>query len=635
MPYPVDPWPEWMEGADGLWAKSLDKSAGPEAESLAMHTWLVLSRLADQYRLRPNLAEQLGEPRLWQRLFWACFLHDTGKAAAGFQQVLRGGERWPQRHEVLSLAFVDWLFPAGHVDRLWVVAAVASHHKEPGVLYERYLSELDTAQEAIAGLGTEITPPVLGWLWHWLDECPRPWAEALGMAEVVEYPPLPSLADAQGMFGVEAIRRALGEFDALDLQYEESYQAASELLGAVMLRGLILTADHSASAHAPEFVGLPLTRENGLGKLKDANLRDHQQAAERVEPGSAILVAPTGSGKTEAALLWAARQAALDGSPPPRLFYALPYQASMNAMRKRLAERHFSEELVGLQHGRAVQSLYHDLLTDDDNTAQEAAEQARRKRELADLGIPPVRVFSPYQMLKAAYSLKGFEALLVDYHGGLFIFDEIHAYEPKRLALIVELVSWLAQHFDARFLVMTATLPPTIEQVLREALPGCQSIEASEKVYQEARRHTVHLLDGDLLSEEGFSRIVKSIEDGQSVLVCLNTVQRAMDMYEKMQALLPEMAKAKRIVLMHGRFNAKDRSGKEKLVQDYTRTGLQAQDRRPTLVIATQVVEVSLDIDLDTLYSDPAPLEALLQRFGRVNRGRKAGGPLADVYVFR
>jgi CRISPR-associated endonuclease/helicase Cas3 len=90
-----------------------------QPETLVDHTWEVLSRLADQLRLRPTLAEALNTPRLWHWLYWGTFLHDFGKAANGFQAVMQRRERrWGFRHEVLSLAFVDWLFPADHRDRV-------------------------------------------------------------------------------------------------------------------------------------------------------------------------------------------------------------------------------------------------------------------------------------------------------------------------------------------------------------------------------------------------------------------------------------------------------------------------------------------------------------------------------------
>jgi CRISPR-associated endonuclease/helicase Cas3 len=96
-------WPDWLEDT---WAKSANKGE-QRGESLAQHTWLVLSRLADLQRLRPDLPQVVGVSKLWHYLFWTCMLHDFGKAAQGFQGMLHGKGRWKQRHEVLSLAFLD------------------------------------------------------------------------------------------------------------------------------------------------------------------------------------------------------------------------------------------------------------------------------------------------------------------------------------------------------------------------------------------------------------------------------------------------------------------------------------------------------------------------------------------------
>ncbi|MCB0187079.1 MAG: hypothetical protein KDE31_22585, partial [Caldilineaceae bacterium] len=85
------------------------------------------------------------------------------------------------------------------------------------------------------------------------------------------------------------------------------------------------------------------------------------------------------------------------------------------------------------------------------------------------------------------------------------------------------------------------------------------------------------------------------------------------------------------VELLHGRFNIRDRAAKEALVRNAT--GSKSKNRKTIVLVATQVVEVSLDIDMDTIYTDPAPLEALVQRFGRINRRRKMKD-LAPVHVF-
>src|SRR5690606_9350607 len=224
-------------------------------------------------------------------------------------------------------------------------------------------------------------------------------------------------------------------------------------------RGLILTVDHAASAGSPPFPSLSLTMDRAHKPLheKGRTLNPHQELAANSAEGSAILIAPTGSGKTEAALIWAARQMAQ--RPAPRLFYTLPYQASMNAMEERLKRDFFSDnrDVVTVQHSRATLKYYRDLMEVDGGAEnpRAAAAQAKQRRDQARLNYYPVQVFSPYQMLKAAFQLKGYEPLIVDYTGAVFIFDEIHAYDAERLALIITTMGWLAKHYHARFLVMT------------------------------------------------------------------------------------------------------------------------------------------------------------------------------------
>jgi len=117
----------WPDSLNHILAKSADRGG----ETLAQHTWDVLEKLAALRHLRPTLANLAGIPELWHCLFWACLLHDFGKAARGFQARLKGGEPWQHRHEVLSLAFFDWIAPAlSEYEQSAIVAAIASHHRD-------------------------------------------------------------------------------------------------------------------------------------------------------------------------------------------------------------------------------------------------------------------------------------------------------------------------------------------------------------------------------------------------------------------------------------------------------------------------------------------------------------------------
>jgi CRISPR-associated endonuclease/helicase Cas3 len=625
----------WPSELDNIWAKSASKGQDEKSETLAQHTRSVLERLSDTIRLRPTLPEQIGFPRLWNCLFWACFLHDFGKATQGFQDMLRDGPRWHHRHEVFSLAFLDWIDSAlSEEERLWVVAAIVSHHKDAQKIQLVFSERGDPGNQILAKRIAEIDETTLNDLWNWIDKCQQSWIEDLALREMgVVSASLPPQSDAVNIIkeqGASNIRKWLNAYQRWVRKITESEEQAL-IIGSIALRGHAISSDHLASAHVGE---LPSSKLLGPEKLlerwssspsKPYDPYSHQKDCINTK-GSAVLMAPTGSGKTEASLLWAVAQAE-EKRPVPRLYYTLPYQASMNAMYDRLnnIESGAFPGQVGLEHSRSTLAYYRSLIEDDPH---KAARYAKRLSNLARLNYYPVRVLSPYQILKGPYCLKGYESLLSDCFNAVFILDEVHAYEAKRLALILATVKYLRENFGARFFVMSATLPKLLRDCLVEALGNYALLQATPDLYSQFQRHRLTLKDGDLLNPKALNEIVEDVLDGQSVLMCCNTVRRAQDAYIELQKRLGSEID---IILLHGRFNGKDRLAKEKIVRQAT--GSKSDQRKPILLIATQVVEVSLDIDLDVIYTDPAPLEALLQRFGRVNRRRLR--PSADVYVFR
>lgn len=615
--------PVWPEDIDHLWAKSA--APGEQAgQSLAAHTWEALCRLRELAALRPRLPALVELPRLWHLLFWATWLHDWGKVARGFQRTVRGGRRWPFRHEVLSLAFVGWVSTGlSAQEQLWLAAAVATHHRDLADILDAYLLDEDPEDDPILALVGQLRRADVERLWQWLHDCGTEWLQALEFGRLgVSMPKLPAQAAACEQVlaaGGDRIRQHLLALDDLLLALEEGQEHSLQVPG-ILLRGGLVQADHLASAASGPLPAASLGDAQAVlaaVRLTPEQLYAHQRQAQRV--GHLLLSAPTGSGKTEAALLWAVRQGV------PRLFYALPYQASMNAMYDRL-ERIFGRR-VGLLHGRSTLSLYQRLM-ERDYTPAAAARLARMQRDLAGLPYYPVRVFSPYQMLKAAFQLKGYEAMLADYAEAAFVFDEVHAYEPGRLAMILSTIKLLAERFAARFLIMSATLPGPVRQVLQETLQPLTVVRAEPALYRRFRRHRLHLLDGELLEPAHLQRMAEDYQAGRQVLVVCNTVARAQEAWAWFRERLPADAA---LVLLHGRFNARDRGKKERLILD--RAGMGQSRRAPVLLVATQVVEVSLNLDLDVLYSDPAPLEALWQRFGRVNRQGRMD--LAPVMVFR
>jgi CRISPR-associated endonuclease/helicase Cas3 len=542
-------------------------------------------------------------------------IHDLGKCCAGFQAAVRGQGRFRQRHEVLSIALLPWILGDDeHQDSVWIAASVLTHHRDLDEISTLYPHDFDF-DSISEQLQPEATPEFFEVARSiFIESFEPPLRRAFGLVPAARVPTIP--AD-----GVSEIIRPLVN-SALDLALRLRRNIVpSECIASTFLRGVLLLADHAGSAHTTFGTTSHLKAEASMRDrlgINQESLYSHQR---ELPAGNATLIAPTGSGKTEASLLWASRTGSRAAGNPV-LFYVLPYQASINAMRDRLA-LYFGDAKVTLQHSRAVQIIYRQLLERDYQPAL-AEGLAKKERSLAKLYAKPVRVLTPYQLLRGAFQLKGHEALWTDAAGSLMIFDEIHAYEPSRLGMILATLRYLNADLGVRALFVSATLPTRLLRCIQAVLMTSSHVVAQPSVFEEFRRHRIHLLDGDLLDSATIQRVLSRAAAGEAVLIVATTVGRAQQFFRQLQPHLGEQ-----VSLLHGRFHSEDRFRKEKKL--LAKRGPHGAD--PIVLVATQVVEVSLDIDFDVLFSDPAPLEALVQRFGRVNRKRRV--PLRDVFVMK
>ncbi|MDI6766838.1 MAG: CRISPR-associated helicase Cas3' [Bacteroidota bacterium] len=591
---------------DELWAKS-PRGKDKQGESLLEHT--IRTTQISQVISKQLPFSELETTEISRALFLSCALHDVGKIAKGFQESLRPkGSTWGKRHEILSTTIVAQICPDLEIDLLF---SILTHHKS--------IPANDETSERC--LPWEQLPFGQNTIWFQMLENLHSNRDLLvKFLGRLNYDlklqlDLTKLNDDFNKKGIGFSRFWLNRI----YQREQAQREERNLRRISLLRGLLISSDHLASAGKEYIPNIPVLSKH-TSTVREKELRGNeilpfQELCGKIN-GSGILKAPTGSGKTLAMLLWAANNQTRNG----RLFYTLPYTASINAMYKRLIQM-FPDKTVGVLHHKNAAFLFQ--LYENEHSAN-AGSYAKSLSDLARELYFPVKVLTPHQILRVALRGKGWELGLAEFPNACFVFDEIHAYDPLIVGLIIASAKWL-QSIGAKILFASATLPQFLEEILKEELqipesnvikPGPKN--AKDRIVCDKKRHKVQVLQGSLISN--LDSIIKDIQNNpiKKTLIVCNYVATSQDLCKKL-----EEHKIHDYILLHARFNSQDRNNVEEKI---------TCDNPPRILVATQAVEVSLDIDYDCCYSEPAPIDALAQRFGRVNR--KGERSLAQVTVF-
>lgn len=516
----------------------------------------------------------------WKLLSKSIIFHDTGKAHKEFQNLLRHrSNKWyHQRHELFSLYFIE-NSNVLDADKFFLEFCVVGHHK--GLVDLLHFIKNDYAddewEENSENYDSECSKLICNIIWHFLEK--------------YKISPKNNI--------IPPIYNIVSTFKRCNCNImSDNYMLLMLLVGGLK------QCDHLASAGISRLYSLSFSDFRFIYKFPFYS----HQLIDSITDGNVILNSPTGSGKTESAFAWLKNQMLKKGQG--RVYYILPYTASINAMYERLNKDIDSKEVkVGMLHSKLSQYFEAKISSEDSSQIEEMKVLADQFKTM----ITPIKIVTPFQLLKAMFGLKGFEKNLFEWSGGYFIIDEIHAYDVILFAQIMVLLQFAIKYMGVTAHIMTATLPTFMKEEISKALESYTEIKADNNLYNEFKRHQVKLLDGKL--EDNLSIIQENINCGQRVLVVCNTVDEAQFVYKNL--VCPNK------LLIHGRFNSEDRFRKEKMLQE---------GNNINLLVGTQAIEVSLDIDYDVLYSDPAPLDALLQRFGRINRKRKKGICLCNIF---
>jgi len=361
------------------------------------------------------------------------------------------------------------------------------------------------------------------------------------------------------------------------------------------------------------------------------------------EPFIMVVEAPTGIGKTEIALYLADRW--LQKTDGNGLYVAMPTQATSNQLYERsldvLKNRYQGQAInLVLAHGQARWNEVVNAIR-----IQEVGEQGEedvfaagwfqnnRKRTL----LAPFGVGTVDQVFLSILQTKHFFVRLFGLKNKVIIFDEVHAYDTYMNTLFHRLLAWL-RALGTSVIILSATLPDDTRKELLAHYSGYVKEEISgdqqyPRVSMASPQRKVQVTPLENYGEERDLKIKwieegelapaleERLSDGGCAAVICNTVKQAQQLYQKIKE--KNIVAPEDLILFHARFPFRWRKEiEDKVVKRFGKDATRGNGGRPykAIVVATQVIEQSLDLDFDLMVTALAPIDLVLQRAGRLHR---------------
>lgn len=515
------------------------------------------------------------EDNLYELVEKACIYHDIGKINEEFQKRVTGkskrfNENKEVLHNILSLYFIDSKNFENKDDYFKVAHSVLNHHN--------YCDNFD---------------------------------------EMIKKE--------------ELIKKILENYNVFNLKKSTRSKLKSivENNESIKIKGYLHKCDYSASSgNEIEYPNnyLEDSLDNLLNKWKENNKEASWNELQRFcienRDENIIAIAQTGMGKTEAGLLWIGDN---------KGFFILPIRTAINAIydrvRNDILNNKLIDERIAILHSSSLEYYLKNISNDNDD--REEIDLFNYHNIGKQLSIP-LNISTMDQIFDFVYKYQTYELKATTLSYSKIVIDEIQAYGPDLLAYLICGLEKIVE-LGGKVAILTATLPPFIKDILKKNINFKENIQAFTN---DMKRHNLKIINERINSKDIYEIYVKNkgLNRNNKILVVTNTIKEAQRLYEELRDLISE----NELNILHSKFIRKDRLEKESEIIEFGKTYDKNKniDKQNGIWISTSIVEASLDIDFDYLFTELQELNSLFQRLGRCNRKGVKDSSKYNCYIY-